>query len=197
MAELYDADGNLVEGALTSDEVKAIQAKADEAAAEANSAKEKLSKMENKEFNFKKLRDLSEEERKKLSTKEMELMQRQEDLETKTKGFVETQINTHKDEALAVLAGDNEELRKKTMFHYDRIKDEATSREDIRRKMRDAFRLAQGDVTGTNDPFSSAVSYSGGSAPNAKPASADFSNDQKDLAKKLGLSEDDLKKYNH
>lgn len=196
MAELYDAEGNLIQGALTADEVKAIQDKAEAAARELEDAKSKLSKLESKEFNFKKLRDLTEEERKKLSTKEIELMQRQEDLENKTKGFVESQITAFKDEALATLAGDNEELRKKTLFHFDRIKDEATNRDDIRRKMRDAYRLAQSDLSTSADPFAAAVGYSGGQAPTAKASTGEFNSDQKDLARKLGLSEDDLKKYN-
>ena len=197
MAELYDAQGQIVEGALTVDEVKAIQDKAEAASKELEDARIKLTKLESKDMNFKKLREMTETERKQLSTKEIELMQRQEDLESKTQGFVETQISTHKDEALAVLAGDNKDLREKTLFHYERIKDEAVSREDIRRKMRDAFRLAQDSVVSGNDPFATAMGYTGGQAPNAKPADGDLSADQKDLTKKLGLSEDDLKKYNH
>lgn len=195
MAELYDANGDLVEGALTADEAKAIQDKATTVTTELEDVKVKLSKLENKDMNFKKLRELSDDERKQLSAKEIELMKRQESLEEATKGFVSTQVNSYKDDALATLAGDNEELRKKTLGHYDRIKDEATSREDIRRKMRDAFTLAKQEVVSGIDPFATAMGYTGGQAPNAKPNQGEYSADQKDLASKLGLSDEDLKKF--
>jgi len=197
MAELYDSDGNLVEGALTADESRAIQEKADAAAKELETTKERLGKLENKDLNFKKLRDLTETERQELSAKDMELMKRQEKLEEDQKNFVSTQINSHMDDALAVLAGDDAKLREKTIFHYNRIKDEAVSREDVCRKMRDAYRLAKGDMSSGSDPFLGAVGYSGGQAPRAKSDNKDFSSDEKDLAQRLGLSDEDLKKFNH
>lgn len=196
MAELFDSAGNLIEGALTADEVKAIQEKADGYVKELESVKEKLGKLENKDMNFKKLRDLTEAERQDLSAKDMELMKRQEKLEEDQRNFVDTQINSYKDEALAVLAGNNSDLRKKTEYHYGRLKDEAITREDIRMKMRDAYRLAQSDISGGPDPLTAAAGYSGGYAPSAKPSSAEFDSEQKDLARKLGLSDEDLKKFN-
>jgi len=196
MAELYDADGSLVQGALTAEEAKAIQDAADAAKTEAATIKEQLAKLENKDMNFKKFRDLNEEERNKLSAKEIELMQRQEKLEDEQKSFVQLQVSSFKDEALTVLAGDNDDLRKKTLFHFDRIKDEAISKADIQRKMRDAYRLAKEDANISSDPFARAVSYSGeGSAPTGK-GSKELSSDLKTLAKSLGLSEEDLKKHN-
>ncbi len=195
MAELYDADGTLLEGALTPDEAKAVKEAADAAKKEAEEIKAKLQKLENKDMNFKKFRDLNEEERTKLSSKEIELMQRQDKLEEEQKTFVGMQVASYKDEALAVLAGDNDDLRKKTLFHFDRIKDEAVSKAEIQRKMRDAYRLAKDDSNINSDPFARAMAYSGeGQAPSNK-GEKDLSNDVKELAKRLGLSEEDLKKH--
>lgn len=197
MAQLFDDNGVLVEGALTADEVKAIQAQAETAAKELEAAKEQLTKFQNKDLNFQKLRDLTAEERKKLSTREIELMQRQEQLEEKQKGFVETQINSYKEEALAALAKGDEELRKKTLLHFDRIKDEATGREEIRRKMLDAYHLAKFDSATGSDPFAAAMGYTGGQAPMNKAETAEFNAELKNLAGRFGLSEADLKKYYH
>lgn len=192
MATLFDADGNEIAGAMTAEEVKAIQDKAEAAEKEIGDIKEKLSKLENKDMNFKKMRDMTQEELNKLSSKEVELIKRQEKMEEEQRSFVETQIRSYKDESLAVLAGDDEELHKKVLFHYDRIKDEAVSKQDIQRKMRDAYRLAKSD-SNTSDPFATIHNYSG-TAPKAGKEEG-IKGDLKDLASKFGLSDADIKKY--
>jgi len=172
---LYDEEGNPIEGASTAEEVKAIQDEKALKEAELAEVKEKLSKLENKDFNFKKLRDMNKEEQEKLTAHEMELLQRQEKLEDDQKSFLQKQIESHKDEASAVLAGENEELRKKILFHYDRIKDEAMSRDEVYKKMREAATLAKGEGAVGVNPVLSGINIQGSppSGSNNKPESED------------------------
>lgn len=153
-----------------------------------------LAGLKNKEFNFKKLRDMTESERSELTEKEKELMQRQDELEENQKSFTETVIQGHKNDALAVLAGDDKDLRDKIEYHYNRISDKATTKEDINKKVKDAYLLATGGRSAAIDQISRAVSYQGGGG--IVKSSDGFSSEQKELASRLGITEEDLKKYN-
>ncbi len=190
---LYDEEGNPIEGASTAEEVKAIQDEKALKETELAEVKEKLSKLENKDFNFKKLRDMNKEEQEKLTAHEMELLQRQEKLEDDQKSFLQKQIESHKDEASAVLAGENEELRKKILFHYDRIKDEAMSRDEVYKKMREAAILAKGEGTTGINPVLSGINVQGSppSGSNNKPESEE----SREMRQAFHISDDDKKKY--
>ena len=195
MTTLYDEEGNLMEGALDPTEVKTLQDNIKNKDEEISSVREKLAKLENKDYNFKKLRDMTKEEMEKLSGKEVELLKRQEKLEEEQKNFTDKVVNSYKDDALAVLAGNDKDLREKILFHYDRIKDDAVSKEEIQNKIKEAYLLASERAKAIN-PLSAAMSYRG-SPPNVKKGKEPVSEDQKDLARKLGINEEDLKKYGY
>jgi chromosome segregation ATPase len=188
--KLYDADGNEVEAFLP-DEVKPLQEAAALHDKELAETKEKLTKLENKDFNFKKMRDMTQAEIEKLSAKEIELMKRQENLEEQQTTFKQQVVQSHMNDALAVLAGEDEEVRKKIMHNYERINDDATTKEDIFRKMKDAYRLTT-DRSVSMNPLSAAMGVVG-NAP-AKGDNKVWSDDLKELGSKMGLKEDDMKK---
>ncbi len=184
-----DGEGAAPVVELTAEQLKAQLA---EKEAQLTAANEKLAKAADKEFNFKQLRDMTEDEKAKLSEREKEILQRQEKLEAETKSFVKQQVDTHQNDALAALAGDDKEARDRILFHYNRIVDTAVTREEIFAKMRDAAKIAMnGQISA--DPFRSAVAYSGGM--NQSHPKGELTSEQRDLAAKMGMTEEDLKKY--
>lgn len=196
--ELYDADGNLIEDAKdkyvpkeTADRM--LAEKLAEKDTELAATRAKLAGLENKDFNFKKLREMKQEEMAKLSTQEIELRQRQEAVEEETKKLREGQetftkrtIEEYRDDAIGIAIGDDEEVKKKVLFHYDRIKDEATTKEQIRKKVRDAVKLAQDENAG-NPLFRGTPNLGSGDPPRR---GKNFSDTEagKAFAKSLGMS---------
>jgi hypothetical protein len=180
----YDENGNAIEGILSPEETAQLKT-------ELSTVKESLAKLENKEFNFKKLRDMSNEEREKLTVTELELKKRQESLEEEQRTWKQQVVESHKDDALAVLAGDNEELRKKILLNYNRLKDEAVTKEQVAKKMKEAYLLSKERHADEIDPLSQALVN--GVPP--KPKSSDrVSPELEDLAKKFGVSKEELTK---
>lgn len=173
------------------DEVKPLQEAADAKARELAETKERLAKLENKDMNFKKLRDMTDAEREKLTMTELELKKRQESLEEEQTSFKQQVMKSHMDDALAVLAGEDEEVRKKIMHNYERIKDDATTKDEIFRKMKDAYKLTN-DRSASINPLNVAMGVVGNAPPKAKEGA--WSDDLKELGSKFGLKEDDMKK---
>jgi len=141
--------------------------------------REENEKLRNKDMNFEKLR-------KKVLTVE-ELDKKQED-------FKNTIINGHLDDALAVVAGDDGELRKKILHHYDRIKGEAITKEDINKRVKEAFLLETGGQWGGPNIFRGAIGYdSGGKI--SHDGGGNESDSSKEIRKTMGISDEDRKKY--
>lgn len=186
---LYDEQGNAIENVWLPDEVKPLQEKTSTVEQELNDTKEKLAKLSNKDFNFRRLEEMTEAERAKLSATEIELKKRQEALEEQQSSFTKQVIESHKTDALAVLAGDDEELRKKITLNFERIKDDATTKEEIFKKMKDAYKLTN-EATNFN-PIASAMGHIG--VPPRKENNKPVSDDLKDLAAKMGIKADELK----
>jgi hypothetical protein len=188
---LYDAEGNEVQ-VQTDEEIQQITKEKDDKIADLGT---KLQKLENKDFNFKKYRDMTEEERGKLTEMEKSIKQQQEKLEEDQKAFVESQVTEHKNYAFSTLAGDDKELRAKIELHFNRIDPgkPATTQTAIMERAREAYVLATG---GSAAPVSSLGSVMGlsGSGGQQKPKEGELTADQKDLAKKLGLTDADLLK---
>ena len=196
--ELYDADGNLIEDAaeryVTKEQSdKMLADKLAEKDKEMVDIKGKLSKLENKDFNFKHLREMNDEEKAKLTAKEMELIQRQEKIEEDSKvshekqeAFLKGTIEEYRDDAISTLIGDDEESKKKVLFHYERIKDEAITKAQIKQKVRDAVKLAQDD--NASSPLFRGSPSLGGDAPRRKGRDYSDSEEGKTLAKSLGMS---------
>lgn len=187
--EAYDADGNVIEGIVPPEEVKTLQEKLTENEQKLQEAAEKLSKLENKDFNFRKLEAMTEEEKSKLTASELALKKQQEELEEKQRQFETGFVSDIKNDLLNSLVGDDEEMRKKIELKYNQIKDsdKAKSRSEIKTLLDDAYAMAVG-VKGRN-PLNSAINSSGSSPiSHSKP-----SDDIISIGKKMGLTDDDLK----
>lgn len=173
--EAYNVDGEPIEGLYSPEEVKAMQ--------------ERLEKLESKDFNFRKLESMTEEEKAKLSAVELSLKQQQEQLEEKQKQFESGFVSDVKKDLFDAMIGDDEDLRKKVEVNYARIKDSDTakSRDEIKSIIADALAMSVG-VKGSN-PLNTAINSSG-SAPASQPKSG---GNIASLGKMLGLTEEDLK----
>ena len=156
---------------------------------------ERVKKLESKDMNFKKLRDMTEEELSRLSSFEKGLKEEQEKLGEETRAFASKVVESHKADALSVLAGSDEEMRKKVLHHYERLKDEAVTKEEIANKMREAWLLAGGSQNHGGSSIAGGLgSYS--PSPSKSQKGTELSESQKALAASMGISDETLKKYN-
>lgn len=139
--------------------------------------------------NFKKLKDLTKEERAKLSAGEIEVRKRLEELEEREAKFMESQRQTYIDDALERIAGDDAKLKEKIMINYKRISGEANTKKEIEERTVEAY-----NMLGLNqkNPLAAAVNASG-DAP--KGASETSTARTKELAEGLALpiKTDDIK----
>lgn len=181
--EAFNADGDPIEGILPPEEIKTLQSQLEE-------TKTKLSKLENKDFNFRKLEQMTEEEKGKLTATELSLKQQAEELENRQKSFQENFVKDVKNDLLTSMVGDDKDLREKIELNYNRIKDadKAQSRDEINALLRDAYAMSVG--TKFRNPVVSANNASGNPVVKSEKASGDFV----DFAKKFGLSEEDINK---
>lgn len=184
--EVYDADGNQVEGVLSPEEATALQSQIEE-------TKEKLTKLENKDFNFRRLEQMTEEEKDKLSAAELSLKQQQEALEAEQKSFKESFVGDIKKDTLEKFVGEDEELLKKVEFHMARFPESKTaqSRSEIEGLVKDAMLLATGGRS--SNPLNAAMNASG-SAP-ARVQKEKLSDEAMNMASKFGLTAEDIEKY--
>ena len=159
----------------TTAELEAL--KADLAAKEAE-----LEKANGKETNFSALRKQKEAAEQKLS--EFEQTFKKEIAEIK--GGLS---NKDLEEKAKQLARGDVELQKKILFHYNRIKDEVKSDEDISKKMADAYILSTGGVN-----MIDRVGGSRGAPIYNNVKAADITPEAREVGAKLGVTEEDIKK---
>lgn len=181
--EVFDNDGNPIEGVLPPEEIKSLQEKLEE-------TNQKLSKLENKDFNFRKLEEMTEAEKEKLSSAELALKKQQEELEEKQRSFETSFITDVKNDLLSSMAGDDEELKKTIEANYNRLSDfaSAKSREQIKSLLNDAYVMSVG--ARFVNPVLNANNVSG----NSSVKTAKSSEGIVDIGKKLGLTDEDLEK---
>ncbi len=188
---LYDEDGNVVPGTekLSAEELKTTLE-------ELTTIKDELVKLRAKDLNFEKLRkfrlisELSEEEKAKLSAKELELMQRQEELEKKTGEFESKMHQTWKDGAFKKIVGTDPELIKKVDLQFNETLKgvEAKSEEEYINKVSNAYLLATGQkpsYVSSGAEFSSAGAK-GIEGADKKPTTKE----EQEFEKKLGIKSD-------
>ena len=197
----FDEEGNEVKDVLPPDEIQKIKVEMENSKKELeNNKKEleqargKLAGFENKEFNFKKVRDMAEEEKKNLTTQQIEFLKRQEKLEDEHANFKKQIIESYKSEVLNKYSKEDEELKKKIEYHYNRFSGDAVTKEEISQRMEDAYELANKGLKRLDKSVSKAFNYSG-ETPKIKKVDNTLTEEQLDLAKKLGLGEKTLKKY--
>jgi len=140
-----------------------------------------LEKIGNKDQNFKRLRDQKSELEEKLEKATGEMSEKLEAAITNLAGDKKADI-------INSLVGDDEELKKKVFFHYNRIKDEAKTKEEISAKVNDAYFLA----TKQEAPSGNFISSAG--AGNVK-SKAQITPGEKEIGDALGITDEDRKKY--
>lgn len=177
--KLYDEEGNPVEALLPEE----VEAKVKEAV---SPLEEKLKGFENKDYNFKVLRDkvLKGEE---LTTKEKEVYEREKALEEKEKSFQDRVVGSWKDKALNAYTDGDKELSEKVKFVYDNELSAvpAVTEEEISQKVRKAYILATERAPKAN-PLHSVMSAVGSAPPEKEKSYAD-TEEGKNLANLMGL----------
>jgi len=162
---------------------KEKDAELDAAQTELKLATEKLGKLEGKDLNFAKLREQKQEAEDKVERVKQEM---EESLGKFKKEILEGVSKDYYNETLGSLAGDDAELKKKIEFEYNRLNDPVNTKEDISKKLRDAYILAT-KLDDSGALSSSAVS-SGGSSKLKFKQDNKFTPEEVQFAKKLAAS---------
>lgn len=184
--EVYDVDGNPVEGVLGAEEAAEVQKSLEE-------TKEKLTKLENKDFNFRRLEQMTEAEKEKLTVTELALKEQQEKLEADQVAFQAGFVGDIKKDILDSRIGDDEELRKKVEHHYARFPEakDAKTRSEIESLIDDAMTLSTGSRV--RNPLTAAMGHSGDAPTPSKPGV--ITDELAAMGSKMGISKEDIEKY--
>ena len=151
--------------------------------AELKTTNEKLGKFESKDLNFAKLREQKEEAESRVEKIRQDM---EASLEKTKKEILEGVSKDFYNETLGGFSGDDEELKKKIEFEYNRLNDPVNSKADILKKLSDAHALA----TRVEDAgaFNASVVSSGGASRPKFKQSGSFTDDEKAFGKKLGAA---------
>lgn len=186
MPTLYDDTGEALEGALAPDEAKALQDKFDTASKDLEDTKTRLAGLESKDMNFRRLEQMTETEKGKLSDKEKELMQRQEALEDQQKSFENKQTESYREYAFRTIVGTDKDLREAVEEKYKIIAGDAKTPEEIAERVQDALAMARRKHESIN-PIAS-IMGAGGTGPVRKDTNFADTARGKDLAAALGMN---------
>jgi Mg2+ and Co2+ transporter CorA len=181
--ELFDDEGNKVEGAMSLEEVTTLKTELD-------TAKKELVGLSDKDLNFKNLREKVAG----LETKLTDSQKAIDDANKKALEGMQAPLNEAKDITISSLAGADEELKKKIQFHFDRIKDETLTVEQMKKKVRDAYLLA---TEKTIDLSGQIISSAGAGMHIPLTPKKEMTPELKGLASKLGLTDEDIKKHDN
>ena len=152
---------------------------------------EELDKMKGKDLNFSNLRKQKEEAEKKVA----DILAGVDDKINKAKSEVfEGVMKDHYNETIRALSGEDEEVLKKIEYHYKRLSDSATTKQEITNKLRDAYILAT-KPEGYDALNSTVISTGGVGKLNIKNQSLNMTPEEKEVASKFGLTDKDLQKY--
>ena len=144
-----------------------------------------LSKLGEKDHNFSVLRSQKEE-------LEKQIKESGEQANIKIEEVRNSLIKDVVDEMVVNFAGGDEELKKKIEFHYNRLPEKPTIKAEISKKMAEAYLLATGSTV-KPDPLNRALPTGGGRMPNIN--STPLTPEQVELGKKMGVTEEDIKKH--
>lgn len=147
---------------------------------------------------FKKLEEMSEEEKEAMTEKEIELQQRQEELDARQakaeeaqKETLQKEINARRANAIKAYAGEDEELAQKIEANFGRISDSkgAQTEDEIRAVVQDAYNML--GTPAPSDAVSGAFTQGGDGRAGDTSNKGDFSETPKgkDLAGSLGLNQ--------
>jgi chromosome segregation ATPase len=150
MTKYFDDEGNEVE--FDPAEIEKLKQEAEEvkkAREELEVAlkekEEELEKLKNKDMNFKRLRDVTKEEKEKLmeqfSEKEKQIYAEVEDLRNEVSSFQTKRAATDREEILKAMAGTDEELRVKLEATEKEFIGQAHTKEELYERFRKAYVL--------------------------------------------------------
>lgn len=206
MALFKDADGNEVEAfsqeeveAKTAEAVEAVKAETQAAISDAETKVQALegevSKLRENNNNAGALREKTEALEKAkgdLETKIQAATSAAEDAKKQVQQMATDRLAEVKDTAIASLAGGDEELKKKITFNFEkRVAGPIGTKAEIEARVRDAYILATGKPA-TGVLVGAAISSAGGGSGGG---GVDFTPEQQELAQKLGIKPESLKKY--
>lgn len=190
MAVYKDEEGNEVEGLLSAEEVEAKVAEANAAKeAELAEVKAALEAEKAKEKNFEALRAKAADAGKTKEAVEAEYKTKLDELDAKFNNLTQAQ----KLQSLAEKeAGGDAELAEKILVHYNNFKVDNTNVDKMKEAMTNAAILAGAGVGNRTTMNAGVISSTGGNAPKP-PAVGDLTPELKDMAKKFGFTEEQLK----
>ena len=180
-------DGTEIE-AFTAEEVEAQKSEALKAKEEELvKAKEDLSKLQDKDNNFKNLREQKEAAEKKAAEAEAGIKTIKDSI---LSDLSKKQVN----EKIKSLSEGDAEMEKKIKFNFERIKDAGTSSEDVEKRIQDAFILSNGGKG--NNALGGAIS-SAGPGITTRPFAGEktLKPELAGMAKKFGITDKDVEEY--
>jgi len=190
-AELYNANGELVEGAKTPDEVAELQKRSEtrkeqreEERADKKKIQEEMLKLSDKDMNFGKLKD-------KTKKREQAIEKKEREIEEAKKVFVERQTYEYEQDSMVELGIDREDREKVLHCYNNELTSEAITKNEIKEKMNKAYRLAV--KPSSYNPINMAIGSEGdvsGKNKNESDTSRQIRNDV------FKTKDDDYKKYN-
>lgn len=194
--KLTNEEGEEIE-ALSKEEHEAeIKTKEEEFGKKEKELNEQLGKYKDKDFNFKALREAKKEDREKLLEKlsdtERKLYEEQESNKKELDDLKSGLIQENKDTAIDALCGDDEELKKKVLANFDDLNIEAKTKGEMIVKVQKAYNMSV-DVLERNPVLGVSRSTSEGDI--KKKEKGELTPELKEMGKKLGLSDEDQKKY--
>jgi hypothetical protein len=144
---------------------------------------EEYQKLKEKDLNFQKLRNGTKKDKE-------DIKKTREELDSRAAEFLDTLEKERKADALSMLIGDDIELRKKALFNYDRIKDDAKTKEEIYKKMKEAV-----NMTGVREEVNPMYRDTGHSGYRGFEKSNKESEDSKEMRETMRITDEDKKKY--
>ena len=157
---------------------------------ELRKANESLEGFKSKDLNFANLRTQKEAAEKKAKELKDEIDVK---ISSVKKEILDSVHQDHYSETLKTFAGEDAELKKKVEFHYKRLGDVAGTKEEINKKLQDAYLLAtrQEDAGVLN----TSVISSGGVSRLTRKSNQPFTPEEKAIGAKLALTPEDLDKF--
>jgi DNA repair exonuclease SbcCD ATPase subunit len=152
---------------------------------------EEIEKLKGKDMNFSNLRKQKEDAEKKIEETKKEI---DEKINTVKREVLESVMKDHFNETMKAYTGGDDELKKKIEYHYKRLADVASTKEEVSNKLRDAYILAT--KPNESDALSIASISSGGvSRMNIKNQDKKLTPEEVAMGSKFGLTPEDMKKY--
>ena len=183
-AEVDEQVAKEKENLVSKEELNALKAELETKEAE-------LAGLANKDMNFRNLKDAQ----KKSEQERDDLKKQLEEKINKNKEEVLTAITkSHYDAKIDELASGDIELKKKIEYHYKRIQDVASTKDEVAKKLEDASLLAgRGKTLGVLN--SRVISSANPGRPFTRTQGKDFSPGLMNVASKLGITNKDLEKH--